>query len=152
MTLPIQALKPPVTYPDSEEHRRMTAEYVRETGDRADACLPKDGAEPLTAMSADALTPAQITADQNDYDTGDYTLLRLDTDALHNITGFAALAGRWLVVLNVGANSLVIQHENSGSAAENRVITRTGSDVTLAANGYMLLWYDATTTRWRDVT
>lgn len=95
-------------------------------------------------------SPAQITGDQNDYAPGNYRTLRLSTDASRNITGIAGgVANRELRIVNAGAQDIVLQDQNTGSTAANRIITGTGADITLAAGDIALLWYDDTTDRWR---
>lgn len=97
-----------------------------------------------------ATSPAQITADQNDYNFGTGTFFRLSSDASRNVTGLANGAdGRMVYFVNVGANNIVLQNQNASSSAANRVITGTGADVTLAADNAATLIYDATTQRWR---
>jgi hypothetical protein len=44
----IGAIKPPGFNEDAVSHRRQIADYARATGDRANACVPKDGTEPMT--------------------------------------------------------------------------------------------------------
>lgn len=95
-------------------------------------------------------TPAQITSNQNDYDISYYGSLRLNTDASRNVTGFNnGSDGRILYCSNVGAQNIVIQNQNAGSAAANRIITGTGADVTMATDVSWMLKYDNTTLRWR---
>jgi len=63
-----------------------------------------DGAPFLTEN-----TPAQITGDQNNYATGGYDVLRLDTDASRTVTGLAdGVNGRRLTLANIGSNNLVL--------------------------------------------
>lgn len=97
------------------------------------------------------LTPAQLTADQNDYAPGVARFYRLSTDATRSVTGLNAsqVSGQECEVWNVGANSLVLKHQDAGSAAANRFLCTGGADVTLAADDVALLRYDATTSRWR---
>lgn len=98
------------------------------------------------------VSPAQITADQNDYAlNATATLIRLNTDASRTITGFNATGnnGRLVMIINVGANDLVLANENAGSSAANRIITGTGADLTLTAGQSCWLIYDETSTRWR---
>lgn len=98
------------------------------------------------------VTPAQITADQNDYDIKDAQVLRLSSDLARTITGFArGEVGRVLLVVNVGANAITISHQSVSSQAQNRVITTTGVAIILTADGRAWLWYDDTTQRWRQV-
>lgn len=98
------------------------------------------------------LSPAQITANQNDYSpTGILTFakaLRLNTDASRNITGLAGgISRREIKIFNVGAFDIVLQNENVGSIAANRMAL--GADQTLNPGEGLTLWYDITSARWR---
>lgn len=100
------------------------------------------------------LSPAQITADQNDYDpTGlsGAAVLRLDTDASRTITGLAGGSdGRVVVIQNVGANDLTLADEDVLSLAANRfALVRP---VLLVADDVAVLQYDGTSSRWRSVS
>jgi hypothetical protein len=96
-------------------------------------------------------SPAQITSNQNDYAISTTAhVLRLSTDASRNITGLVAPAGpRRVVIINVGAQNLVLVNQSASSVAANRVITGTGSDATLSADDVAELIYDSLTLRWR---
>ena len=95
-------------------------------------------------------TPAQITANQNNYNNGSYPALRLNTDAARDITGFSSKEeGQTVFVFNVGANDIVFKHQDANSDAANRFICNTGADITLSANEIGFLWYDDVTDRWR---
>lgn len=101
-----------------------------------------------------AASPAQITADQNDYaiptGTSGRTVHRITTDASRTITGIVAgQAGDLIIFTNVGSNPAVLAHQNASSSAANRVISPTGANLTVSANQSAALWYDATTARWR---
>lgn len=97
-----------------------------------------------------ATSPAQITSNQDNYNLGTGTFFRLDSDASRNITGLANGAdGRMVYLVNVGANNIVLQNQNAGSSAANRIITGTGADVTLAPDNAATLIYDAASQRWR---
>jgi hypothetical protein len=94
----------------------------------------------------------QITADQNNYDIETSEALRISSDASRTITGFnGGSSGRVLRLYNVGANDIIIAHQNVSSTAANRVITTAGSDFTLSQDTAMYLEYDATTLRWRQL-
>lgn len=100
--------------------------------------------------SYSATSPAQITANQNDYNPGTGGYFRLDLDAARSITGFAGpIDGRVIIISNVSAFTLTIQNQNAGSSANNRVITGTGADLAVLTNQTVKLIYDATTLRWR---
>ncbi len=106
------------------------------------------------------ISPAQITADQDDYQgqgsgTAMRGLLRLDTDASRTITGIDATtvdfseADDELRLVNIGSFDLVLGHQDVGSLATNRIISPTGADLTLGPGDSALLWYDGATARWR---
>ena len=97
------------------------------------------------------LTPAQITANQNDYNpTGlaSVSMLRLSSDASRIITGLqGGWKGRFLTVHNVGLQNIVLADESASSSAANR-FALTG-DLTLSPDQMVELQYDATSSRWR---
>jgi hypothetical protein len=97
------------------------------------------------------ITPAQITADQNNYNpTGLATayVLRLSSDATRTITGLAGGAdGRELILVNVGSQNIVLADEHASSTAANRFALDTS--LTLGADTAARLLYDSTSTRWR---
>jgi hypothetical protein len=100
------------------------------------------------------LSPAQITASQNNYNPtnlGVSTVLRLSTDATRSLTGLAGSAIPWRILLleNVGAHDLVLVAESSSSASANRFAL--DQDLTLGPNQSVLLQYDGTSSRWRAV-
>ena len=100
-----------------------------------------------------ALTPAQITADQNNYNPASWLtadIVRLSSDAARNVTGANAAATQpYKHLINVGAFNITLQHQNAGSLAENRFICFTGADIILQPDDTITVWYDATTARWR---
>lgn len=101
-------------------------------------------------------TPAQITANQNDYNpTGlaDNQRLRLSTDASRNITGIVPQNGDGdvLTLFNVGSFDIVLTDEDALSAAANR-FDFAGSNHTLTPGKSMTLVYDDTDNRWRPIS
>jgi len=100
------------------------------------------------------LSPAQITANQNDYSpTGlsNVVLLRINTDAARNITGIATGAdGRMLVIVNTGSFVISLLHESASSTAANR-FTFDSADINLAPSACVVLLYDNTSSRWRAI-
>lgn len=99
------------------------------------------------------ISPAQITANQNDYaPTGlsGAAVLRLSSDASRNLTGLAGGAdGRILILHNVGAQNIVLKDEDAASVAANRFALT--ADVTLTPDTVVMLQYDATSSRWRVI-
>ena len=100
------------------------------------------------------ISPSQITGDQNDYNpTGLYTAstLRLSSDASRNITGLGwAWDGKIIIIHNVGSNNIVLVDESASSTAANRFAF--SANKTLAADQSITLRYDATTSRWREIS
>jgi len=97
-----------------------------------------------------AVTATQWVANQNNFNVTGCVFLRVSTDASRNLTGIDnGLDGRVLFISNIGAQNVVIQNENAGSNAENRIITGLGADLTLAADKTVMLVYDDTSQRWR---
>lgn len=110
-------------------------------------------------MNNGSLQPAQITANQNDYQLGQNnnqrTMNLLDSDAAYNITGidsadsFAQIGDR-ICLYNEGAFNLTLTNQDVLSLAANRIITSTGVSYILGPNECVWLWYDDTgTARWR---
>jgi hypothetical protein len=97
------------------------------------------------------LTPAQITANTNNYNPGVARYYRLSTDASRNITGLSVsqVDGQECEVWNVGSFDIVLKHQDANSTAANRFICTAAADITLAADEIALLRYDSTTSRWR---
>lgn len=97
-------------------------------------------------------SPAQITANQNNYDPGDYAVLWLSTDASRNITGFqGGTEGRPLWIYNAGAQNIVMIHNSALSDTTNRIACPAAADITLATRRSCLLIYRAVspTSPWR---
>lgn len=107
------------------------------------------GASTTFALKAD-VSPTALSGTIDNYAGCDgQTVCRIDPGAAgRNATGFANGAdGRLLVLENVGSVVLVLQDQNTGSSASNRMAL--GGDVTLQANETFSLLYDATSARWR---
>lgn len=98
------------------------------------------------------ISPAQITADQNDYTPAGLSaavVMRINSDAQRTITGLTGgQDGRWLQIVNVGAFRIILSNENAASAANNR-FTLPNGDVFLDPNTTLSLVYDSTSSRWR---
>jgi hypothetical protein len=100
--------------------------------------------------SAYTLSPAQITADQNDYNPTDLALAEaaiLDLNADRSITGLATGAtNRELVIYNTSAFRLTMVNESGLSTAANRFHINT--DLVLRPYQAARLLYSATLSRW----
>jgi len=101
------------------------------------------------------LSPAQITANQNDYNPTNLSTanwLRLSTDASRNITSIAGGAdGRVLALHNIGSFNIVLKDDDgsTGTAANRFALS---SDITLEPDQCIIIHYDNTTQRWRALS
>ena len=98
------------------------------------------------------ISPAQITADQNDYapTSGSASVLwRLNSDAARTITGLSVAPGTGSVKIihNVGSFPITLSNANTSSSAANRF--DMGADVKIQPSDVVMLTYDSTATRWR---
>jgi hypothetical protein len=98
--------------------------------------------------------PAQITANQNDYNPGSVicatsSTLFINSDAARDITGLAGgTAGCRVFIVNNGSFQITLKEQSLSSLAANRF--NTGGDVALPSNsGATFLYEGSTTNRWR---
>jgi hypothetical protein len=102
------------------------------------------------------ITPAQITALQDDYNPSGFataTVLRVSSDAARSITGMSAGAeGTMKVLTNVGSfNIILIGSASSSSVAANQFLLNGNvGAITLMPNTSIVFRYDATTQKWRQ--
>jgi hypothetical protein len=109
-----------------------------------------NGATGAGGLSSAANSPAQITADQNNYAAGVGLFQRWSSDAARTVTGMVAgQDGELRFVWNVGAQSIVLANESASSTAANRFTTSTAASLTVTAGKCALCQYDATSARWR---
>lgn len=108
---------------------------------------------PAITQGWGVLAPAQLTANQNDYNpTGlQYAnTLRLTADQFRRITGLAGgYEGRMLTILNVSTNVdgvVILNYEDATSAAANRFAI--DNDLVLEPGCAAVLQYNATLQRW----
>lgn len=104
--------------------------------------------------SPSVITPAQITANQNDYaPTGwaDATLVRLSGDnGIRAINGFSVeTSGEVKTLANVGSYPIYLAPEHAGSTAANRIAYF--EEVFIPAGAACQIYYDGTSSRWRPM-
>ncbi len=96
------------------------------------------------------LQPAQITADQNNYNPaslGDSYILLLDLDAPRAVTGIAAQAdGTILVVTNISTFDLTLPDQDAGSLAANQFYQ--GANFVLGQYGSIRYRYESAIPGW----
>jgi hypothetical protein len=96
-------------------------------------------------------TLTEFSADQDDLSLGTGGIIRISADDEYVITGFVATSGgdaRLLV--NVGAETITLSHDNSDSAAGNRILCIGEENYDIPAKGgSVVVWYDSVSSRWR---
>lgn len=98
-------------------------------------------------------TPTTLGANANDYDAGLTVWARISASTTVSITGLlGGIDGRVLILTNVGAQTVTITNQDAASAAANRVITYNGLSIVLAQDGSVVLVYDGTDSRWREIS
>lgn len=102
-------------------------------------------------IESGVISPAQITATQNDYAPANFATaskVRVSTDAARALTGLAGgVAGRRVEFLNIGTQPLIVSNENTSSVAANRFAI--GADTVIPPGASAIFWYDGTSSRWR---
>ena len=79
----------------------------------------------------------------------------MSSDGTWDITGIAggdapeASEGRVLILMNIGANNIVLNHEDGASAAANQFKLPGATDLTLLPDESVQVWWDVTTDKWR---
>ena len=95
-------------------------------------------------------TPAAIVANQNDYVLTGSAFQRLNCTTASDITGIAPptggahVDGRMIRLVNVGTATVRLMHNDTGSAAANRMYRHNGTNVSLTVNEWADLVYDST--------
>ncbi len=95
-------------------------------------------------------TPAAITANQNDYVLTGSAFQRVNCTTASDITGIAPptsgahVDGRMIRLVSVGTNTVRLMHNDTGSAAANRIYMHSGTHVSLTVNEWADLVYDST--------
>jgi hypothetical protein len=108
-----------------------------------------------TVKLTGVVTPAEITADQNNYAPSSVATaiaLRLSSDATRTITGLdpgTAASGRDLRIFNVGSNAIIFAAESASSTAANRFALP--SSFTLMPGRSVIMNYDGASSRWRMI-
>lgn len=101
------------------------------------------------------VTPASLSANQNDYAPGTADIIRLSSSTAVDITGLAAPSAdgalRLLINTNAaGGANITLRHENTSSAAANRFRSVTTANVVLLPDGgSVTLTYSTAISRWR---
>jgi hypothetical protein len=90
------------------------------------------------------------TGTSNNVNFGDVSLVRLTGASTQTITGIAnGRDGYHLTLINAASQAAVINNNDSGSIAANRITTGTGANISLPAGSSITLVYDSVSALWR---
>jgi hypothetical protein len=92
-------------------------------------------------------TPA---AAMHNFDTEAATVVHFNGSSAYDLTGFRnGASGRVFWVHNTGSGTQTVKHQNTGSVTTNRIVTQSGSDVSLTTGKSVgFIYLDS---RWREV-
>jgi Collagen triple helix repeat (20 copies)/Chaperone of endosialidase len=97
-------------------------------------------------------TDYSTTGSANDVALGNASLIRLTGSSAQTLTGIVAGSdGQTLTLVNAAAQAATLSNNSASSTAANRIITGTGSDLSLAAGASVQMIYDSGASVWRVV-
>lgn len=102
----------------------------------------------LTGTLADTL--AANTDDYAPTGAADALIWRLDASGDYNLTGIVPdRSGQVVMIANVDTTNTITLIHDATSTAANRFLLFDNKNLALKRNGFCLLWYDGTSSRWR---
>lgn len=94
-------------------------------------------------------TPSTLVASQNNYNPGNFDVLRINATSAISITGFlGGKKGRSLDIVNISAFNMTLTNQSGSSTAANRIKSPSGENVVLYPNARVRLYYDSSQSRW----
>lgn len=103
------------------------------------------------ALRSIPLTPAALSANQDNYNPGVARFYRLSATTPVTLTGLSISQqdGQDFEVWNVGPSSITLAHQSTSSTATNRFLNKGGVDIVLAPDEIAKVRYDGATQRYR---
>ncbi len=110
----------------------------------------------LEINGAISLTPATSSTISGNYNGFDFgvasTIIRMNVTLTSGLQGIIAKhSGMIYKFVNVGTQSVTFEHEDGTAAAANRILTSTSADIVVGVNDSITLFYDTTSSRWRQL-
>jgi hypothetical protein len=145
-----------VMYQAIRHDTTMTGEGTTASPLKVDTSMIATPYDVVARSRGGTISPAQITADQDDYDPTDWddaTIVRLSTDSdMQGITSFAAPDDTYSqyekTLINIGSYTIYIPMDHPDGTATNRVTGHSG-DFKLYPGKSAKILYDVTSTKWR---
>lgn len=104
-------------------------------------------------IAESVVTAAPIPGDQDNYSPAGWstaTLVRISASGPGlSIRGFGAASVKRKTVLNVGAETIPLKHNQGGQAAGNKIYTSSGGDFELGIGESATVVYDSADSAWR---
>lgn len=102
------------------------------------------------------ISPAALSIDTHNWapaGVNDVSYIRVSVSVSVHLTGIAAAQteGRILIITNISALNLIIDHESANSTAANR-FAMNNAQITMGQNASLIWRYDATSSRWRLIS
>jgi hypothetical protein len=109
------------------------------------------------ALRLTSSTPTTLAGDVNDWDVGNKSFIRASGGAADRIvTGILSSGvadGHIMIICNIGTtNKIQFTNESASSSAANRILTNIIGTVEIPPQATIQLIYDATSSRWREMS
>lgn len=92
-----------------------------------------------------------LTGVDQDVTPGRNQILKLSNASLSSIRGIIPSVQKFLIIVNGTGAAITVKDENGTATAANRIITGTGTDLSLSDKASILCAYDTNSSRWRVV-
>ncbi len=106
--------------------------------------------------SRSVITPSTLSGATHNYNPAGFStadVVRISSSAGIDLTGLVGTGAKSPKILcNVGANTITLKNLSGSSDANNQFKFAGAVDVSLIAEKSVLIYYDATTTKWRAVS
>lgn len=126
----------------------VLSRLIKDVNDIKSALRRSVGNLPLYDI-ANENTPDPVSVNQNNYQIGNYDILRINATTNVSFSGFTGgVKGRFLEILNVGAGKIKYLHNSTNSNPENRLYLPYGMNVDQLYGTRVRFYYDISTQRW----
>jgi len=94
--------------------------------------------------------PSALVANVNNYAHNDSDIIYLSSTAAYKITGLASAPANTIkILINTSLYTIILDHQDTASTAENRFLSPFAADYYLEAGYSVVVLYDSNASRWR---